>query len=103
MREVIRGATVMFFDIQFMDVNKNATVPESALLRVRYTRCGCEKFDDITLRQSGGVWSGEWNSSPADPGTIYWWIKSVAPDAVATEGAFRLNANPANERGEVDG
>lgn len=100
MIEIVRGSTVQFFGIQFRDVDKNPTVPESADLRVRYTACGVEKFDDVTLAQSGGLWSGAWDSSPADPGTIYWFLRSTSPEATAAQGEFRLKANPANERGE---
>jgi len=100
MREVIRGSVVQFFDWQFRDEDKNDTIPESASLRVRYLKCGCEKFDDIALTETDGLWSAEWNSSEADPGTIYWFIASTSPEAIAAEGEFRLRANPANPRGE---
>jgi hypothetical protein len=98
MREVIRGAIVQFFDWQFRDEDKNETIPETASLFVRYLRCGCAKTDEISLTEDDGLWSAEWDSSEADPGTIYWHIRSTSPEAIAAEGEFRLRANPANPR-----
>lgn len=101
MQEIIRGAAVQFFGIQFRDVNRQPTVPEKASLRVRYTQCGCEKFEDIELAEDSGTWSGTWDSSAADAGGVYWWLLSVVPEAVAAQGQFRLLANPANKRGDL--
>jgi hypothetical protein len=50
------------------------------------------------LTEDDGVFSAEWDSSPADPGIIYWHVRSTSPEAVAAEGSFRLLANPANPR-----
>lgn len=101
MIEITRGSLVQFFGIQFRDADKNATVPESASIRVRYLYKGCEKHEEISLVEDDGAWSGSWDSSPADPGTIYWFLKSETPEAIAAQGEFRLKANPANERGDL--
>lgn len=98
MLEIVRGSAVQFFGIQFRDIDKNPTVPESASMRVRYTSCGREKVDDVALVQNAGLWSGAWDSSPADPGTVYWFLSSHSPSATAAQGEFRLRANPANPR-----
>ena len=101
MQEIIRGASIQFFGIQFRDMNRQPTVPEHASLRVRYLKCGCERFDNIELAEDNGTWSGTWDSSSADAGDVYWWVHSIVPDAVAAQGQFRLLANPANKRGDI--
>lgn len=98
MIEVTRGNTVLFYEFQFRDKDKNLTVPDSATLHVRYLTGGREKVDEISMIESGGLWSAEWDGSSADPGTIYWHIR--ADGGPAEDGEFRLRANPANPRGE---
>lgn len=98
MIEITRGNIVRFYDFQFRDINKAPTVPDSATLRIRYLKCGCEKFDYVEMTEDGGLWSAEWEGAEADPGIIYWHIK--ADGGPAEDGQFRLRANPANPREE---
>lgn len=98
MKEFIRGELIQFFDWQFRDKDKVVTIPESAQLRVRYMKCGCQKVDEIPLTKDGSSWSAEWDSSEADGGTVYFFIESVSPKVAVAEGEFRLRANPANPR-----
>lgn len=100
MIEETRGNIIRFYDFQFRDINKDPTIPETVSLRVRYLKCGCEKFDDIDMTEAGGLFSAEWDSSSADAGTIYWHVRSVAPPGEGQDGQFRLKANPANPQGE---
>ncbi len=96
MIEATRGSLIHFYDWQFRDIDKQPTVPEAACLRISYQKRGCKTIDEVTLVQSGGLWSGAWDSSDADAGTIYWHIRSTSPEAIAAEGELRLRANPAN-------
>lgn len=95
MIEVTRGASVEFFGIEFRDSDGNATVPDEATLRVRYLECGEEKFAEVELEEEDGLWAGDWDSSVADAGTIYWHITPSGSGTVV-DGQFRLKANPAN-------
>lgn len=99
MKEFIRGEIIKFYDVQFRDVHKTITIPESAHLRVRFLKCGREKVDEIPLVINGKSWSAEWDSSEADGGTVYFFIESVSPKVAVAEGEFRLRANLANPRG----
>lgn len=99
MREFVRGEVIQFYDWQFRDRDKELTVPESAQIRIRYQKCGCDKFDEVPLQVSGAEWSAQWDSSEADPGTIYYFVESISPKVAVAEGEFRLKANPANPRG----
>lgn len=96
MIEVTRGNIVYFNNIQFRDADKDVTVPDAAYLRVRYLQQGDEKFYEVALTESGGLWSGQWDSTNADPGVVFWHARATSPTAFAIEGRFRLRANPAN-------
>jgi len=100
MKEFVRGNAVTFSGYKFVDVNGDDTVPEEASLRVRYLVCGEEKIDEVAMTEDGGLWSVSWDSSPADPGTIFFNIRAVTPPGYGDDGQFRLKANPANPRGE---
>jgi hypothetical protein len=95
MIEATRGALIEFYDCMFRDKNKNMTIPESAVLRIRYLKHGCRSCDEIEMTQKDGKWSATWDSSEADPGIIYWFIESTSPEAKVGQGQFRLVANPA--------
>jgi len=95
MREFIRGSIVEFRDILFRDADNETTVPESACLRLRCFEDGVEKFPEVELTETAGVWAGDWDSADADAGIIYWSIRPT-PAGGAIEGQFRLRGNPAN-------
>lgn len=99
MKEFIRGEIIQFYDWQFRDKDKTVTVPESAHLRVRFTKCARETVDEIPLVKNGKNWSAEWDSSEADGGIVYFFIESISPKVAVAEGEFRLRANLANPRG----
>jgi hypothetical protein len=78
----------------FLDKDGAATTPESPVLHYSYQVAGVTTTGETAMTEnSDGEWVAEIETAPADDGVVYWTIRA---DCVATEGYFRLTANPAN-------
>lgn len=96
-----RGSTVFFEDIQFTDENGDAVEVDTAELTLEFTDLsGTVTTEAITLTydEDEDIWSGSWDSSVAQPGTITGHLMGEADDIkVAKDFKFKLTANKANE------
>jgi len=78
----------------FLDKNGDAATPESPVLHYSYQQAGATVTGETDMTEnSDGEWVAEIETATADDGIVYWTIRA---DCVATEGYFRLTANPAN-------
>lgn len=94
----VRGASV-FFSVVFLDEDGEPASPTSARLKISYRVRGSRTAAVTELTMTEGdpnTWEATWDSSPAEPGPIYWWAQSGDPPKSATEGNFVLEANAAN-------
>lgn len=87
----------------FLDVDGNASIPDSVSLFVIYTDVAGARIDEeITMNPDSEMseWSAVWDSSIAKKGHVVWAIRSLNPPA-AEQGDFTLIANAANPDPEV--
>jgi hypothetical protein len=92
----VRGATVHVGGT-FLNKDGNIANPPSAKLYVSYIENGARtEAAPIDLTINSGAWSASWDSSVADPGTVYWCVRADGLDKAAGQGEFTLTANPAN-------
>lgn len=108
MNRFTRGSTILFEAETFLDASGAAITPTTVTLYITYpsspgasygssTRGAPGTTDvDYAMTDSSGVWSYEWDSSVAYPGTVYFSINAAGSDVVVKDGAFQLQANPAN-------
>ena len=99
MKVFTRGAEVAFENIRFLDEDGALTIPEEACLHIAYPKNQTTVDVEIALAaDEDGLWSAVWDSTPTDPGIIYWHVRSKVPDTGkgAQEGHFRVKANLAN-------
>lgn len=54
-------------------------------------------------KDANNVWSGQWDSTDAQPGRVEWVIFSSGGVVAAQEGSFQLFANDANMGSDFDG
>lgn len=92
---IVRGNTVEF-SATFYDASGAVFTPATAVTYVTYDVAGVATTDTVTLTASGDVWTGTWDSSVADAGTVYWHTQSSGSPSGADDGSFTLSANAAN-------
>ena len=92
---IARGNEV-FFEVTFLDINRQPMAPSGASLSVSFKSSGARTTVTIPMASSGGgVFTASWKSHVADPGKIEW--HAATDDNVAAEdGSFQLIANNAN-------
>lgn len=91
----IRGETVEI-EATFTDKDGDALTPSSVTVYFAYEDAGVDTTATVSLTLSSGVWTGSWDTSPADPGTIYWHLRTEGSTKAAEQGHFTLKANEAN-------
>jgi hypothetical protein len=94
---VVRGSTVKI-GATFKGVNGNVLAPTGANLTIHFMVAGVKRDVTIAMAQTGSEFVGQWDTSPADAGTIYWHARTADGEHAATEGKFDIVANPANPR-----
>lgn len=95
MTDAIRGAAV-FIDVIFLNEDGAQLTPASATVRLRYFKRGVLQNLSYALTNTGTTWQYIWDSSVADPGTVYWFATSPDAPKAAAQGDFPLLANVAN-------
>jgi hypothetical protein len=92
---IARGNEV-FFEVSFLDINRQPMAPSAAELRVSFKASGARTTVTIPMVSGGGgVFTASWKSHVADPGPVEW--HAYTTDHVAAEdGSFQLVANNAN-------
>lgn len=98
MKSFVRDSTINL-KFNFYDSAGAAANPGSASVTISYVPLAqCDRtFSTYSLTQSGNDWSYNWDSSIAEPGTVYAHAKTgdaVPVSSVDVE--FRLTANCAN-------
>lgn len=97
MKTFQRGDTIRFKVSGFADFDGNVLVPESVTCRISYLDGGMRTTATPTMTGSQGIFTGTWDSSVADEGTVDWYLKTVSGTTQAVEqGQFTLSANEAN-------
>lgn len=100
-QKIVRGQT-LFIVIVFYDQN-NAPILSGlseAELRVAYTVDGEPATDQIELQSDdAGNWSGTFDTSPCDKGTLSWFAHSGGSPSAACQGFLIVDANRANPQG----
>ncbi len=91
----IRGETVEV-EATFTDKDGDTLTPSSVTMYFKYCDSGVDTTATVTLTLSSGVWTGSWDSAPADEGTIYWHLRTAGSTKAAEDGHFTLKANDAN-------
>lgn len=92
---IVRGNSVVFTAV-FYDQTGAIISPVAASTRVTYDVSGVATTATVTLAEDSGTWSGTWDSSVADTGTVYWHTSSAGSPSAADDGSFELSANAAN-------
>ena len=78
----------------FFDEDGVATTPASPVLHYSYEIDGVATTGEAAMAEnSDGEWEAAIDTAPADDCIVYWTIRATG---IATEGNFRLVANPAN-------
>src|ERR1043165_2227482 len=102
MRIFNRNATIHFTHT-FYDSSGDITSPPSARLTLSYCTTGFpfrgfRESTYLTLTQNSTTlaWEGDWPSTPAHKGTVFWSIQSDDLTLAVEEGQLELRANPAN-------
>lgn len=97
-----RGTTVIFLTT-FTDQNGNTIQPPSGAVNVTFNTPTGEQQQNIAMLAPGSPggdpvqWYAAWDSRGANPGPVYYSIRSGVPTpVVVADGQFQLNANPAN-------
>ena len=91
---VVRG-NVMTFKASPLDNAGAPVTPASVTLHVVYFVSAVETTATVAMTNTAGVWSGTWDTTPADAGQVFWSIRAASPTA-AQDGQFALVANLAN-------
>src|SRR5512146_1122345 len=91
----IRGNTVVF-TANFYDQNGQIITPVAAQVRVAYAVRGVSTIATLSMTNSGGTWTADWDSSVADAGNVDWHTQSTGSPSAADDGSFTLSANAAN-------
>jgi hypothetical protein len=83
------------FEVTFLDKERQPMAPPSATLWVSFKVDGVRTTVSIPMTSSGGgVFTANWDSAAADPGSIEWHAR--APGSAGEDGSFQLIANNAN-------
>jgi hypothetical protein len=92
---IARGNEI-FFEVTFLDINRQPMAPTAAMLRISFLTGGARQTETINMTSEGeGVFTASWKSHVADPGPVEW--HAYTSDHVAAQdGSFQLIANNAN-------
>ena len=97
MDEVVRPGSIEI-TTTFVDMDGAPINPGNAFLCIAYSHDGVPVIDQVamTLDSSDGTtWRAFWASAPADDGTCCWHILTNGALPGATQGRFKVIANPA--------
>lgn len=103
MRIFARGSAITFTHT-FYDSSGDATTPSTANVYLSFPGTGWPfrstgmQSTSLGLTQDTTTleWSGVWSSTSAQPGTVFWHIRSDSTNQSAADGEFTLRGNPAN-------
>jgi hypothetical protein len=79
------------FVIEFLDANKNYTVPANPSLQVAYTNTSfSSQTDTVTLTNIGGFFNGSWSSTSAVLGIATWTATTPTTSVIVRIGQLRV-------------
>lgn len=79
----ITKGNVAQFIVEFLDNNKNLTVPAGGQVEVTYTLGVSTALNIVTLSQNQSFFTGLWPSSMADAGPASWQVFALGSTTVA--------------------
>lgn len=82
----------------FLSSEGVAVTPTSVVVYLDYPSSASKARTDatVTLSEADDVWTGEWDSSVAYPGTVYCSMQAEGSDDFAIDSEFQVTANQAN-------
>lgn len=93
-----RANTVFFKNILFTDEDGDVVVADTATLTLSYPLNGAFEDEAVTLTLADLLWSGSWDSSVSDAGTVHGHLVGVSGAITCVKDfRFKLITNRANE------
>lgn len=106
MANFVRKNLIIFKSFFFVPDQAKSVQPTSVSMVLRFKNTnGVATQVTIALTSSGATptpptpayeWSGQWDSSAAQEGTVYWTAYASGTVQAAEQGSFVIDANPSN-------